>query len=202
MLSLVRHVSTAWSGVRYCGRTDVGISPTGAAELEELVPYLATTWTHGARVVTSPALRCRQTAAAIAERMGGGISVDDRLWECDFGDAEGMRFREVRRRWADLGATLLRGDLRVDWPGGETWREFSTRVDSAWRELRAHVGDLVVVTHAGPLRRMLAARGVSVPRGQAGGVPPGGVVRLTWKAESWVVDSSWSPRVSMRPRHG
>lgn len=200
MLLLVRHVSTAWSGVRYCGRSDVGISPTGAAELDELLAYLAPTWTHGARVVTSPALRCRQTAAAIAERMGGGISVDDRLWECDFGDAEGMRFREVRRRWADLGATLLREDLRVDWPRGETWLQFSTRIDAVWRELRSHVGDLVVVTHGGPLRQMLAAPCVSVPRGQARSVAPGGVVRLTRKADVWVINSSWSPHAHARSR--
>lgn len=38
---LVRHASTAWSGQRWCGRTDLPLSQAGREEAERLAGRLA-----------------------------------------------------------------------------------------------------------------------------------------------------------------
>ena len=154
---LVRHASTAWSGVRYCGRSDPPLSDEGRAEAARLGKALAPQLEPGTRFVTSPSRRAVATAAAIVAAAGAaGADVDDRWREADLGLVEGRTFDEVVAIAPDLAGHLARGVLAVDWPDGETHAALAERVSTAWRDLVAAGETVVVVTHAGPLMHVLA----------------------------------------------
>ena len=65
----------------------------------------------------------------------------------------------------------------IDWPGGERAAELADRVAAAWRELVEAGDDVVVVSHAGPIR---IAIGLATGRepGAADLPGPGAVIRL------------------------
>jgi len=192
MLTLVRHAATDWSGVRYCGRTDVPLSRAGREQLGQLVDYLSRVALSGTTVIASPALRSRETATAITAALGGEARSDGRLREIDFGDAEGMTFAQLERRWPSLAPVLLRDDAQVDWPRGEGWSDFAARVGAAWRDLSAEPHDAIVVTHGGPLRLMLRLALSRWPTSLPAHLGPAHVVRLA-DEEGWTVRASWSP---------
>lgn len=192
MLTLVRHAATEWSGVRYCGRSDVPLSQGGREQLGPLVDHLSTVASGATTVIASPALRSRETATAITAALGGAIRLDERLREIDFGDAEGLTFAEVERRWPSLAAVLLRADAQMDWPRGERWSDFAERVTAAWRDLSAEPHDAVVVTHGGPLRLMLRLALPGWPASSQAHLGPAHVVRLADEG-GWAVRALWSP---------
>jgi broad specificity phosphatase PhoE len=187
----VRHAATAWTGRRFCGISDPLLSAQGRQQAQALARELATTLPTGASVVSSPRRRARQTAQAIADLVADGtVQLDDRWAETDFGQAEGRTFDELEVRDPELAAALLRAEMTIDWPGGETATALLERVRIALTELTNLAGPLIVVSHAGPLRialsladRQPAAR-VALPgpgslarRSLAGPVPLGrGVV--------------------------
>jgi broad specificity phosphatase PhoE len=175
---LVRHASTAWTGHRYCGRSDPPLSAAGKAAAADLARELAATLAPGTRIVTSPSRRSHATATAIAGAAGiAGLTVDDRWREADFGIAEGRTFDELARVAPDLARRLADGETEIDWPGGESGAGLTDRVSAAWREIAGAGDDVVVVSHAGPLRIA-----IGLATGRPGGAvelpPPGAVIRL------------------------
>jgi broad specificity phosphatase PhoE len=149
---LVRHASTAWSGVRYCGISDPPLSPTGLVEARDLASALARDLPPGVRIISSPSKRAVATAAAIADAARlPGVELDDRWREADVGLAEGRTFDEVSAVAPEVAAALAAGELDIDWPGGESHASLAARVIAAWWDLLAGGRPAVVVTHAGPL---------------------------------------------------
>lgn len=150
---LVRHAATAWTGNRYCGLSDPPLDAAGVAAAQRLAGELAATLTLGTLVVTSPLGRAHATATAIATAAGiDHITIDDRWRESDFGIAEGLTFDELERLAPDLARCLAHGETEIDWPDGELAAELVERVTAAWGDLIKADGDVVVVSHAGPLR--------------------------------------------------
>jgi broad specificity phosphatase PhoE len=148
---LVRHAATSWSGVRYCGITDPPLSPTGLADARRLAVSLSRDLPADVRVVSSPSRRAVATATAIVEAAHlPGVELDARWREADVGIAEGRTFDELSAIAPDVAAALARGDLEIDWPGGETHSSLAARVADAWADLVAVGRPAVVVTHAGP----------------------------------------------------
>jgi broad specificity phosphatase PhoE len=149
---LVRHASTAWSGRRYCGRSDPPLTVAGRAEAVALAQRLAPTLNPDVRLVSSPTRRATATAAAIAAALGDiEIQLDPRWLETDFGDVEGLGFDEVAARHPELADAILDGTTEIDWPGGETAAALTARVAGAWHELADAGRPIVVVTHGGPM---------------------------------------------------
>jgi ribonuclease H / adenosylcobalamin/alpha-ribazole phosphatase len=172
---LVRHAPTGWTGQRYCGRSDPPLDAAGRAAALTLANEVAAMIPPGARLVASPRRRAVETAEAIRAAGGlGAIEIDDRWREADFGRAEGLTFDALAVIEPDLAARLVSGETDIDWPGGETAGSLVARVRSALADLE---GDVVVVSHAGPLRIAIAEiRGV---RPQDVDMPGAGtVVRL------------------------
>lgn len=177
-LILVRHAQTSRSGRRFCGRGDPALNRAGLTVARRLATDLAAALDPGVRIVSSPARRARQTAQAIARAIPGArVELDDRWAEADFGIAEGLTFDELARVAPDLADRLGRGEVAIDWPGGESASSLAGRVVAAWRELIEQPMPTVVVSHAGPLRiaialaTSLAIEGVALPE-------PGAVIRL------------------------
>jgi probable phosphoglycerate mutase len=156
---LVRHGATAWTGRRYCGRSDPELSPAGLEQARRAARRVAGLVAPGTAVICSPSRRALGTARLVAKRIGGPAAVDDRLAEVDFGAAEGLSFDEVRHRWPSISERLLAGDLDVDWPDGESASEFRARLHEVAAMLAGTQGDIVAVSHAGPIRALSALLG-------------------------------------------
>ncbi|MFZ1467809.1 MAG: histidine phosphatase family protein [Paracoccaceae bacterium] len=169
-LFLVRH-APADHGGRLCGRTDVAAliaqGPQLAA-LQRLIPS-------DSLRLSSPALRCKQTAAALWP--GAVIGQDPRLWEQDFGDHDGLPFADI----PDLGPQPLKVLARHRPPGGESFDDMTRRLRPALHDLARHAastGPVAVVAHAGTVR---AALGIALDQpylGLAFDVQPLSVTRL------------------------
>jgi alpha-ribazole phosphatase len=149
-LLLVRHPAVAVAPGLCYGASDVALAPGWEAWGGE-VAALAGAIGGDVGCVSSPASRCLLPARAV----GMDVSVDLRLREMDFGDWEGRTWGEIAAediaRWnADL--------LNEAPPGGESLGDLAARAGAFLAAARAFEGDaLVVFTHGGPIRCMLAA---------------------------------------------
>jgi broad specificity phosphatase PhoE len=175
---LVRHAPTAWTGQRYCGRSDPPLDAAGRAAVARLARDLVPTLSPGTRLVSSATRRAHETAMAIATAAGiADVAVDDRWRETDFGIAEGQTFEELERAAPELAERLAAGETWIDWPDGERAEDLASRVTAAWRDVVAAAGDAVIVSHGGPLRIAIGlatgrqTQGVEIP-------PPGAFVRV------------------------
>lgn len=167
---LIRHARADTQG-RLAGRRDVPAILDDEAAVTRLQSALGAP----AKIVTSPALRCRQTATTL---FGARTTEEDeRLWEQDFGDHEGLPFEDI----PDLGE-MTRTDLaEVAPPGGESFVDMVARVTPALRELAGEaqrLGPIVVVAHAGTVRAGLALALGDVPAALAFEVEPLSVTRI------------------------
>ncbi|OIQ71545.1 glucosyl-3-phosphoglycerate phosphatase [mine drainage metagenome] len=160
-LILIRH-APARSGGRLAGRLDVPADlpgPEVLARARALVGRVA-------KLVVSPALRCRMTAAALFP--GLAAMQDERLWEQHFGEWEGMEAAKV----PDLGP-LTRMDLaRHRPPGGESFHDICARIAPALSEAATLKGPVAIVAHAGTVRAALALATGSIPAALAFEVAP------------------------------
>lgn len=169
-LVLIRHAPSE-AGGRLAGRRDVPARLTDGASLIRLGEALS-----GVRsVVTSPALRCRQTAEALFPARE--LPEDARLWEQDFGQHEGLLPAEV----PDLGSLDRAALAQVAPPEGESFAAMVARVtpalaDQAARAIEA--GPVAVVAHAGTVRAGLALALEDVPAALAFEIAPLSVTRL------------------------
>jgi broad specificity phosphatase PhoE len=179
---LVRHASTASSGVRYSGTGDPPLDARGRRQLPEIAAHVrhAMGGGPGAAVVSSPSLRARDTAEAIAQALAAGPPRIDPDWrEADFGEVEGLTWDELEARFPHVAARIL-DRARVDWPGGEAAAAFSARVARAWSTTvdAARTVPIVIVAHNGPLRLAASLAGLSIDA-----LAPGEVVRISPSAE-------------------
>jgi broad specificity phosphatase PhoE len=133
-----------------CRHTDPA-DPAGAEALGHVLRPLPLAAVH-----TSPLARARETAAAVAREHALTPTVAEGLREIDLGDVEGLAFDDYP---PDLQHALLRNPTAARFPGGETYAELRRRVCGAADEiLERHPGATVaVITHAGPIRALLAA---------------------------------------------
>ncbi len=102
---------------------------------------------HGCEVVSSPALRCRQTAEAAGVR----ARVDERVIECNFGRWAGATLRQIDAEDPD-GARAWMLEPCAAPHGGESLREFSARIARWLQSQAAADGAAAVITHGGVVK--------------------------------------------------
>jgi broad specificity phosphatase PhoE len=152
-LYLVRHGETEWSlSGRHTSRTDLPLTEQGNQEARKLAERLRAA--RIVRVFTSPRLRAQQTCA-LAE-LTPVAEIEPELAEWDYGDYEGLRSVEIRKR--QPGWNLFRDGC----PNGETPAQVSDRADRFIARLRALDGDVALFTH-GHFGCVLAARWIELP---------------------------------------
>ncbi|BDD90775.1 phosphoglycerate mutase [Pandoraea sp. NE5] len=99
---------------------------------------------------SSPLLRARRAADALATSFGVPVTEDARLAEMDFGAWEMRPWDNLDRRDLDAWARDIHG---FSPPGGESARDVVLRMHAWARALRAGANDVhVAVAHAGPIR--------------------------------------------------
>ncbi len=155
---LVRHGQTALSVERrYSGRGDVPLTELGQQQAAAVARRLAgLEGVAGAPVVTSPLKRAQQTAEAIAVATGGEVRPHDGLLETDFGEWEGLTFREAAEQYPELHRSWL-GDPCVPPPNGESMDAVFRRVRATRDQLvEQYAGNtLVLVSHVTPIKCLL-----------------------------------------------
>ncbi|MCG3043152.1 bifunctional RNase H/acid phosphatase [Streptomyces sp. S1A] len=177
-LVLLRHGETPLTPLKRfsgSGGTDPELSATGLRQAEAAASALAARGTVQ-QVISSPLVRCRQTARAVADRLGLGVEVEHDLREADFGAWEGLTFAEVRERYPeDLDAWLASPEAAPT--GGESFASVIRRVEAARdRILARHAGRTVLlVTHVTPVK-VLACTAL--------GAPPEALFRMELSAAS------------------
>lgn len=180
MIVLIRHASTHWSGLRYCGLADPPLNAAGIVAADALAKRLAGLAKRDTRLISSPRLRAIETATAIATATGAGEpEIDDHWREVDVGAAEGLTFDEVAARWPALATRLVAGEMDVAWPDGDPEGALTARVSGAWSALADGPTTTIVVSHGGPIRVVLGLVAGAAGRPQPI-LPPGGMVAL-WR---------------------
>ena len=132
-----------------------GLATTLAAELDEL-PH------DELRLLSSTALRCRQTAEVLATglgRSGGDLEHRHALLELDYGGWDGLTAEECRARDPDLRAAWEADPFETRCPDGESGSDVARRafaelalVESWVSESRARAAVVVAHNHVNRLR--------------------------------------------------
>ncbi|MFF4268437.1 bifunctional RNase H/acid phosphatase [Streptomyces sp. NPDC001536] len=158
------------------GGTDPSLSDVGREQAERVADALARRGTVQ-EILASPLTRTRETAAAVAERLGIDVTVEDGLRETDFGAWEGLTFAEVRERYPDdLNRWLSDPDAEPT-GGGESFAATATRIAATRDKLvAAYAGRTVLlVTHVTPIKTFVRL---------ALGAPPESLFRMELSAAS------------------
>src|SRR4051812_46589816 len=116
-----------------------------------------------AELVTSPLERCQETTRAVAIRQASapGVHADKALTECDYGEWQGRKLRDLAR--LALWKTVQTNPSAATFPGGESLAEMQARAVSAVRRRDAavtatHGADAVwlAVSHGDLIKSLLA----------------------------------------------
>ena len=135
-------------GICY-GQTDMDIADIGHQQIRQALVDTPSF----ERIIASPALRCRKLAEQLARRQQVELTFDERLWEMDMGDWEGLAWKDIDR--ADSEA-WLKDTHNNSTPNGESFRQVQERVHACIDELLEDGShehhQIAVVCHASPIR--------------------------------------------------
>ncbi|MFJ7082072.1 bifunctional RNase H/acid phosphatase [Streptomyces griseus] len=178
-LVLLRHGETALTPEKRfsgSGGTDPELSATGRGQAERAAEHFAALGTVQ-DIVSSPLRRCRETAAAVAARLGLDVRIDEGLRETDFGAWEGLTFTEVRERYGDDLTAWLASPDTAPTGGGESFTEVTERVAAARDRIVARYAGrtVLLVTHVTPIKTLVRL---------ALGAPPESLFRMELSAAS------------------
>lgn len=171
-LMILRH-APALTGGRLAGRSDVAADCSDGDAFVRIRDRIGAVGT----VLTSPARRCRQTAAALgwpdAPARAG-------LWEQDFGLWEGRPYADL----PELGPLPPARLARHRPEGGESFEDMAARVQA---EIGSLTGDTLLIAHAGTVRAALAI--VVGPAALAFTVAPLSLTTLIRAGQDWAVEA-------------
>lgn len=156
---LLRHGETALTPEKRfsgSGGSDPELSEAGRRQAAAVAEALAARGTIQ-HIVCSPLTRCRQTADAVAARLGLDVVIEQGLRETDFGAWEGLTFAEVRARYPEDMDAWLASPTAAPTGGGESFASVTRRVAAARDRLAAaHAGRTVlVVSHVTPIKTLV-----------------------------------------------
>lgn len=146
-LFLLRHARPLHSGICY-GQMEIACEP-----LDERLSWEGP---RPSRIVTSDLGRCRELAAKIAAACDCPLELEPDLREVSFGDWEGRSWDALGR---EDGPRLERwmADYLVEAPpGGESYQTLAERVGRLLTAAESTGDDVAWITHAGPIRVVLA----------------------------------------------
>ncbi|MDX1452456.1 MAG: histidine phosphatase family protein [Oleiphilaceae bacterium] len=152
VIDLIRHGEPE-GGNKLRGTLDDPLSEQGWQQMWQAVGQFRA-WQH---LCSSPLLRCRDFAHALADDMQLPVQVNSHFREIAFGEWEGLTTKELMQRdphalkryWQDPDQHLP--------AGAESLSAFSARVHGAWRDLvAAQQGKhSLLVCHGGVIRAIL-----------------------------------------------
>jgi broad specificity phosphatase PhoE len=122
MIYVTRHGETTWNAKGLVsGRADVPLTEKGKEQAKLLAEKVAKLEVPVTKIIHSPLQRAKETAQAVAELNQLELTEDERLYEMDFGEYDGMPSKEEAFQKARL-------DFAVRFPGGESVMDMYARV--------------------------------------------------------------------------
>ncbi|HEY4273671.1 MAG TPA: histidine phosphatase family protein [Candidatus Udaeobacter sp.] len=148
VIYLARHGETTWSREgRHTGRTDLPLTQQGECSAQRLRERLAGLVL--AKILTSPLQRAKRTCELAG--FGAVAEVDPDLVEWNYGDYEGVRTAEIRKKRPDWDL------FRDGCPNGESPADVAVRADRVIARTRAIKGNVLIFS-SGHFLRMFAVR--------------------------------------------
>lgn len=141
MIFLRHPVPDSRPGLVY-GRMDLGLGPGADVQIARALEVTP----KGLPIISSPARRCLALATPLAARESAAVRQDERLWEMNFGDWEGLTWDEVPRDQSD---PWFEDTQNLPPPGGESFAAVCTRVEAAVKDAP---DGAIIVAHAGVIR--------------------------------------------------
>jgi broad specificity phosphatase PhoE len=165
-LYLLRHGATENNRAdppRLQGRgTDPALSDEGFEQARQTARFLASAPLDV--VYSSPLLRARQTAEAIAEPHGLGVQIVDDLTEVDVGDWEGRSWSEIQRTDPEAYQAFMTDATVNPYLGGENLQTVLDRAVPAFQRLmETGVGRLIVALAHNVVNRTYLAHLMGMP---------------------------------------
>ena len=157
-LFLVRHGQSEWNAAgRIQGQIDIQLDETGCQQAQIIADRLAAEPV--AAVYSSPLLRAKSTAEAIAARFQLPVQLDPRLMEYDFGVISGSTWADVVENHPEFASRWLEDPWAVPVVDSEGRANFAARVMSAVQDILAQhpAEQVVVVAHGGTFGVYLTA---------------------------------------------
>jgi alpha-ribazole phosphatase/probable phosphoglycerate mutase len=150
----IRHGETDMAG-RFCGHSDPALNPAGVSQAVRLAEEVATLGIK--RIYSSDLRRASQTAIAIAERTGVDPVYLPAFREIHFGFWEGLGWQEIEEQFPEQAEQWLQAFPLHRAPGGESYAEFTTRIDAAIAPILESTAQTTaaIVTHRGVMRYAL-----------------------------------------------
>lgn len=145
---LVRHTTpNIEKGICY-GQSDIGITNSFASEVEKIHQKIPVT--EISRVYSSPLQRCK----LLAKTFNIPYTTDPRLKEMDFGDWELQPWDAIPASQLD---PWMNDFVTTQVPNGESYIMLQKRILDFYNSIHIDSEEkILVVTHAGPMRALLA----------------------------------------------
>jgi probable phosphoglycerate mutase len=148
IVALARHGETAWSATgQHTGLTDLPLTDRGEQNARQLGERLR--GMSFDRILTSPLRRAHDTCRLAG--FGDRAEIAPELVEWDYGEYEGLRTAEIRKRRPDWDL------FRDGGPGGESPNDVAARADTIIRKVQAATGNVLIFS-SGHFLRVFAAR--------------------------------------------
>lgn len=155
---LTRHGQTEWNlEKRLQGHGNSPLTEFGLSRAKELSDRIKDTDVDV--IYTSPIERAYKTACIVKGDKDIEVKVHEGLKEMNFGDYEGKITEEVMKENPDWDiSAIMRGNLEMRAPNGETLGEVRERVNSAMREIiKENRGkNILIVAHGITLKAIMA----------------------------------------------
>ena len=185
-LILLRHGETDWNReLRFQGHINVPLNATGPEQARRLADRIAADRPVVHHLVCSDLIRTQQTAQPSLEVLFPQAHIetltDSSLREQSFGVVDGLRVDDIKVDHADAWAQWLRFEADYGMPGGETTRQFHTRVMDAVRRIAQQYNGqtVMVVTHGGVLDMVWrTAQGIGLDGPRQSDIPNAGFNRV------------------------
>ena len=157
-LYLIRHgeVEGAADG-KLIGRTDAPLSERGLVQSRRLSEQLAVAPLSA--IYSSDLKRALSTAEVIAVRSRLHVQPNSDWREIDMGEWEGRKVSELHGEAPERVAPLFSNPASFEYPGGESFAAFTSRIQGALhRLLMTHPkGDVALVAHGGVCRTIIGS---------------------------------------------
>lgn len=156
-LCLIRHGETTWNAERRLqGHTDIPLNARGEVQARQMARALKDAGITFDVLYTSDLKRAADTANAVTQVFGVGAKVEAILRERHFGALQGLSIGEAPLLRPDVWQAHIARDLDHELEGGESIRQFASRVQKALDQIQEqHAGKtILIVSHGGTLDMM------------------------------------------------
>jgi len=151
MLYLLRHgQSNANLSKRYCGITDVELSPLGVKQAKEAALHFK--GINVSKIYSSPLKRAYNTAEAVSQETGVQIKTEECLKEVNFGISENKTWDELVAQHKSETDNWIKLKHKYKFPMGEGYEDIIKRISVLMDKVE---DNSVIVSHFGVIQSIL-----------------------------------------------